>query len=133
MGKGLNQVNLLGNLGADPDLKITNAGMAIATFSLAIGEKVKKGDQWEDHTEWVRCVTFGRTAEVAGEYLRKGSQAHVTGKLRTRKWEDKDGVSKYTTEVIVNDLLLLGKGAAGGDPGSALAPAPASPQEDVPF
>lgn len=106
----LNRVQLLGNLGRDPELRYTADGAAIATLSLATSHawKDKDGERHEE-TEWTRVVLFGRQAEVAGDHLRKGSQCLVEGRLRTRRWQDKEtGQDRYTTEVVADNLLLLG-------------------------
>ena len=110
-GKSLNKVQIIGHLGADPELRYTSNGLAIATLSVATNERERvpnTQDQWQDNTEWHRIVLWGRLAEIAGEYLRKGSQAYVEGRLKTRSWEDKDGVKRYTTEIVARDIILLG-------------------------
>lgn len=117
MSRGINKCVFIGNLGADPESRQTASGMTIATLNLAVGERVKKNDQWEDHTEWVRCVVFGRTAETAAQYLGKGSQVFLSGKLRTRKWEDAQGQSRWTTEVVVDEMLMLGGKGQGQSQG----------------
>lgn len=106
MAKGLNTVYLIGNLGRDPETRYTPNNTAVTNFSVATAESEKRGERWEDHTEWHNVVCFGRTAEVASEYLRKGSRVHIQGKLRTSSWE-KDGVKKYRTEIICRDLTML--------------------------
>lgn len=107
----VNKVILLGNLGRDPETRYTSDGAAITNASIATTDKWKDKatGEMKEATEWHRLSFFGRLAEVAGEYLRKGSSVYVEGKLRTRKWTDKDGVEKYTTEVIVDNLQMLGK------------------------
>jgi single-strand DNA-binding protein len=129
MAKGLNQVNLIGNLGGDPEVKQLPSGVSVANFNLAVNERVKKGDEWTDHVEWIRCVTFGKTAEICSEYLKKGNPVYVSGKMRTRKWEDKEGQTRYTTEVTVSDLVLLG----GGSGTSSKPPAPPQSADEIPF
>lgn len=118
-GKGINKVILLGNLGKDPELKYTPQGTPVAKFSLATNDRFKDKDgNWQDRTEWHNITAWGRTAEIAGEYLKKGRQVYIEGTLRTHSWDDKQtGQKKYMTEVVVNDLVLLGggRGEGGGD------------------
>ena len=118
-GKGINKVILLGNLGKDPELKYTPQGTPVAKFSLATSDRLKDNDgNWHDRTEWHNITAWGRTAEIAGEYLKKGRQVYIEGALRTHSWDDKQtGQKKYMTEVVVNDLVLLGGGRSegGGD------------------
>jgi single-strand DNA-binding protein len=123
-GKGINKVILLGNLGKDPELKYTPQGTPVAKFSLATGDRYKDKDgNWQDRTEWHNVTAWGRTAEIVGEYLKKGRQVYIEGSLRTHSWDDKQtGQKKYMTEVVVNDLVLLGgrgEGAGGGDVASS--------------
>jgi single-strand DNA-binding protein len=119
MARGVNKVILLGNLGKDPEVKYTQSGMAIARFSLATTERAKDKDgNWQDKTEWHNLVAFGRTAEVAGEYLKKGRTVYIEGALRSSSWDDKEtGQKKYKTEVIVNDLVMVGGQREGGEGG----------------
>lgn len=105
----MNKVTLIGHIGKDPEVRYTTSGTAVASVTLATSEKIKKGDAWEDHTEWHNLVLWGRKAEIAGEYLAKGSHIAIAGKLRTRKWQDKDGNNRYTTEIVVDELEMLGK------------------------
>jgi single-strand DNA-binding protein len=115
--RSLNKVQLIGHLGADPELRYTSNGVAVATMNIATNERFKPDDseEWQDRTEWHRVVAWRRQAEVAGEYLSKGSQVYVEGRLQTRSWEGQDGVKRYTTEVVVRDLILLGsRGDSGG-------------------
>lgn len=102
--KGVNKVILVGNLGQDPEIRYQPSGGAVATLSIATSEswRDKQTGENKEQTEWHRVVLFGKLAEVAGEYLRKGSQVYIEGKLRTRKWQDQAGQEKYTTEVVVN-------------------------------
>ncbi|WP_271408130.1 single-stranded DNA-binding protein [Pseudomonas sp. Q1-7] len=124
MARGINKVTLVGHLGGDPETRHSPNGNAVTTISLATSEswKDKQSGQQQERTEWHRVVFFGRLAEVAGEYLSKGSQVYIEGSLRTRKW-DKDGEDRYTTEVVVdmNGTLLL----LGGRPEDGSAPRPA--------
>jgi single-strand DNA-binding protein len=119
MARGVNKVILLGNLGKDPEVKYTQSGMAVARFSLATTERAKdKEGNWQDKTEWHNLVAFGRTAEVAGEYLKKGRTVYIEGALRSSSWDDKEtGQKKYKTEVIVNDLVMVGGGQREGGEG----------------
>ena len=121
MARGVNKVILLGNLGKDPEVKYTQSGMAVARFSLATTERAKDKDgNWQDKTEWHNLVAFGRTAEVAGEYLKKGRTVYIEGALRTSSWDDKEsGQKKYKTEVIVNDLVMVGGQREGGEGSSS--------------
>ena len=116
MARGLNKVMLIGNLGNDPEIRHTNSGMAVATLSLATAESWKDRDSGEtrDKTEWHRVVFFGRVAEVAEQYLKKGSQIYIEGRLQTRKWQDRDGNDRYTTEIVGNDMQMLGGGRKSG-------------------
>lgn len=107
----LNKVTLIGNICADPEVKYTPSGTAILTVSLATSRRYKEkqtGEKKED-TEFHRLVMFGKTAEIAGEYLKKGSQTYVEGRLRTQKWQTQDGQDRYTTEIVVEDFKMLGK------------------------
>ena len=122
-GKSVNKVILLGNLGKDPEVKYTPSGTPVAKFTLATNDRYKDKDgNWQDRTEWHNVTAWARTAEIAGEYLKKGSKVYIEGSLRTHSWDDKTtGQKKYMTEINVNDLVLLGgRGeAAGGDSGGA--------------
>jgi single-strand DNA-binding protein len=116
----------VGNLTRDPEVRYAQSGMAICKLSVAVTERVKDGDAWKDATEWFRVTVFGKTAENAGQYLQKGKQVYVEGRLKTDKYKDKDGVEKTSIEVIANTLQFLG-GAGGGRGGrDAGAPAGAS-------
>jgi single-strand DNA-binding protein len=119
MAKSVNKVILIGNLGKDPEIKYTPGGMPVARMTLATNERFKdKEGNWQDRTEWHNLVAFQRTAEIAGEYLKKGRTVYIEGSLRTNSWDDKEsGQKKYRTEIIVNDLVLLGGGREGGEGG----------------
>ena len=119
MAKSVNKVILIGNLGKDPEMKYTPGGMPVARMTLATNERFKdKEGNWQDRTEWHNLVAFQRTAEIAGEYLKKGRTVYIEGSLRTNSWDDKEsGQKKYRTEIIVNDLVLLGGGREGGGEG----------------
>jgi single-strand DNA-binding protein len=119
MARGVNKVILLGNVGKDPEIRSTQGGMQVAKFTLATTEGVKdQSGKWNDKTEWHSLVAFGRTAEIIRDYVKKGSQIYIEGKLSTSSWDDKEsGQKKYRTEILVNDLQLLGgrgEGASGG-------------------
>ena len=116
----VNKVILVGNLGRDPETRYMPDGGAITNISIATTATWKdKSGEKQEQTEWHRVAFFGKLAEIAGEYLKKGSQVYVEGKLRTRKWQDKDGVDKYTTEVLADSMQMLGsrQGMGGGDSG----------------
>lgn len=119
MARGVNKVILVGNLGADPETRYTASGSAISNIRIATTEawKDKTSGEQQERTEWHRVVFFNRLAEIAGEYLRKGSQVYVEGTLRTRKWQDQGGQDRYTTEVVGNEMQMLGgRGGAGDEP-----------------
>jgi single-strand DNA-binding protein len=115
----INKVILIGNLGRDPEVRYTPNGSAVCNVSVATTRNWKNKDSGErmEETEWHRVVFFDRLAEIAGEYLKKGSQVYVEGRLQTRKWQDKDGQDKYTTEIVANVMQMLGsrQGMGGGD------------------
>ena len=148
--RGINKVILVGNLGADPENRMSQAGNAITNISIATSEswKDKNTGQQQERTEWHRVVFFNRLAEVAAEYLRKGSKVYVEGALRTRKWQDQSGQDRYTTEVVGSEMQMLDSRNSGGDDsyggGGGMPPAPkAQPQpggggfdpvdDDIPF
>lgn len=109
MARGINKVILIGNLGNDPDVRYTAGGAAVANVSIATSESWRDketGDQ-QERTEWHRVVFFGRLAEIVSEYLRKGSKIYVEGRLQTRKWQDKEGNDRYTTEIVANEMQML--------------------------
>ncbi|MEN8760810.1 MAG: single-stranded DNA-binding protein [Thiogranum sp.] len=144
MARGVNKVILVGNLGADPEVKYMPNGNAVANVTVATSEswKDKQSGEQKDKTEWHRVVFFRRLAEIAGEYLKKGSQIYIEGKLQTRKWQDKNGNDRYTTEIIANEMQMLGgRGGGSADFGAAsstaAAPAPAAAadefDDDIPF
>lgn len=113
----VNKVTLIGNLGRDPESRNMPNGDAVCNFSVATTRswKDKSSGEKQEETEWHRISMFGRLAEIAGEYLKKGSACYIEGRLKTRKWTDKDGVEKYTTEIIGEQLVLLGGGDRSGD------------------
>jgi len=110
MARGVNKVILVGNLGADPETRYTASGAAITTIRVATSEswRDKQSGETQERTEWHRVKFFGRLAEIAGEYLRKGRQVYIEGSLRTDKWQDQSGQDRYTTEVIANEMQMLG-------------------------
>ncbi len=110
MSKGINRAFLLGHVGKDPDIRSTNGGAVVASLSLATGERQKDGQgNWQDKTEWHNLVAFNRTAEIIRDYVRKGSQLMIEGKIQTRSWDDREsGEKKYRTEIFVYDVTLLG-------------------------
>jgi single-strand DNA-binding protein len=117
--RGVNKVILIGHLGADPETRAMPSGTTVANIRMATTESFKdKSGEWQERTEWHNVALFGRMGEVAGEYLRKGSQVYVEGRLRTRKWQDKQGNDRYTTEIVANDMQMLGGrgGSAGAGP-----------------
>lgn len=152
MAKGINKVIIVGNLGNDPEVRYLPNGNAVANISIATSEswKDKQTGEKQERTEWHRVVMFNRLGEIAGEYLRKGSKVYVEGSLRTRKWQDKDGQDRYTTEIVASEMQMLdSRGGAGGFDAPAqkqaapqksqAAPAAATPagmddfDDDVPF
>ncbi|MEJ2172157.1 single-stranded DNA-binding protein [Gammaproteobacteria bacterium] len=145
MARGINKVILVGNLGADPETRYMPSGSAVTNITVATNEswKDKQTGEQKDRTEWHKVAMFNRLAEIAAEYLRKGSQVYIEGKLRTRKWQDRDGNDRYTTEVIADEMQMLGgRGGGGGstsmssDPGPSSAPPRQDPgdfDDDIPF
>lgn len=115
MSRGINKVILIGNLGNAPEIRYTPSGSAVANISLATSEvwRDKQSGELQERTEWHRVVFFNRLAEIVGEYLHKGSKVYVEGSLRTRKWQDKTGVDRYTTEIIANEMHILDSKSAG--------------------
>ena len=114
--RGVNKVILIGNLGNDPEVKQIQSGSTVTTLSIATSESWtdKQSGQKQERTEWHRVVFFNRLAEIAGQYLKKGSKVYVEGSLRTRKWQDQQGVEKYTTEIMGNELQMLDSRQDGG-------------------
>ena len=116
MARGINKVILVGNLGNDPDVRYTANGAAVSNISIATSEswKDKESGEQQEKTEWHRVVFFGKLAEIVAEYLKKGSQVYVEGRLQTRKWQDKEGNDRYTTEIVANEMQMLGSRPGGG-------------------
>jgi single-strand DNA-binding protein len=145
MARGINKVIIVGNLGGDPETRYMPSGSAVTNLTVATNEswKDKQTGEQKERTEWHKVAMFNRLAEVAAEYLRKGSQVYIEGKLRTRKWQDKEGKDRWTTEIVADEMQMLGgRGGGGGsasmnqDPGPASAPAQPGPDDfddDIPF
>lgn len=153
MARGVNKVIIVGNLGSDPEVRYTPNGSAVANLSIATSEnwKDKQTGERQERTEWHRVVYYNRLAEIAGEYLKKGSKVYIEGSLRTRKWQDKNGQDRYTTEIIGNEMQMLdSRGGSGGfdnfgggqqqQPSQFNQPAPAAASagsgdfdDDIPF
>jgi len=148
MARGVNKVILVGNLGKDPEVRYMPNGNAVANITLATSEswKDKTSGEQQEKTEWHRIVMFRRLGEIAGEYLKKGSQVYIEGKLQTRKWQDNSGNDRYTTEIVASEMQMLGGRGGGGSAGfssdsapSQSAPAPAAAaaggefDDDIPF
>jgi len=121
MARGINKVILIGNLGADPETRAMPSGTTVANLRIATSEswRDKQSGEQQERTEWHRVALFGRLGEVAAEYLRKGSQVYIEGSLRTRKWQDKQGNERYSTEIVANDMQMLGGRGGGGAAGAA--------------
>ncbi|MGH8583920.1 MAG: single-stranded DNA-binding protein [Gammaproteobacteria bacterium] len=152
MARGINKAILIGNLGNEPEVRYMASGQAVANVSIATNESWKDRETGEtkERTEWHRVVFYAKLAEIVRDYLHKGSQVYVEGRIQTRKWQDKDGHERYTTEIIANEMQMLGgRGAPGPDmesrgepraegqtaPSQALAagPEPADIDDDIPF
>lgn len=139
----VNKVILVGNLGKDPEVRHTQSGSAVATFSIATNESWNNREgQKEERTEWHRVVVFGKLADICGQYLKKGKQVYIEGRLQTRSWDDRDGNKRYTTEIVASNMTMLGR--AGEGPSDSYAPpiqeeqfsggAPSGPEDDdIPF
>lgn len=136
MARGVNKVILIGHLGADPETRAMPSGSSVANLRIATTEswRDKQSGEQQERTEWHRVALFGRLAEIAGEYLRKGSQVYIEGSLRTRKWQDKQGNERYSTEIVGNEMQMLGGrggGAGAGAPAGGGA-AGGMPREPLP-
>lgn len=137
----LNKVMIIGNLGNDPDVKYTPSGAAVANFSVATNESwTNKDGQKQEKVEWHRVTVWGKLAEVCKEYLHKGKQVYVEGKLQTRQWDDKEGVKRYTTEIVASQVQFLGSAGQGANRAPHPADAGAAPggsasftEDDIPF
>ena len=124
MARGINKVILVGNLGQDPEVRYSASGSAVATLNIATSEQWtdKQSGQKQERTEWHRVVMFNRLGEIAGEYLKKGSQVYIEGKLQTRKWQDQNGQDRYTTEIVANEMQMLGGRGGSADFGGGSNP-----------
>lgn len=135
MSRGVNKVIILGYLGRDPDVRTMPSGAQVTTVSVATTEQWtdRSSGEKQERTEWHRIAFFGRLAEIAGEYLHKGSQVYIEGSIRTRKWQDRQGTERYTTEIVANELQMLGgRGQGGGSSGSARRRDDDEPARDYP-
>ena len=136
MARGVNKVILVGNLGKDPEVRYMPNGNAVANITLATSEswKDKTSGEQQEKTEWHRVVMFRRLGEIAGEYLKKGSQVYIEGKLQTRKWQDNSGNDRYTTEIVASEMQMLGGRGGGGSAGfsSDSAPSQSAPSQSAP-
>ena len=143
---GINKAILIGRLGSDPEVRYTPSGVAVANFSVATSEEWKDKDSGEkkERTEWHRIVAWRRLGEICGEYLSKGKQVYIEGRIQTRSWDDRDGNKKYTTEIVASDVQFLGTrdmsdggkpsgGGGGGGGGFQGAPGPGPDDDDIPF
>ena len=115
MARGINKVILVGNLGKDPEVRYTTSGSAVTNITVATAESWndKATGEKQERTEWHRVVFFGKLAQIAGEYLKKGRQVYIEGSLRTRKWQDQSGQDRYTTEIVANEMQMLGSAGQG--------------------
>jgi single-strand DNA-binding protein len=114
-GKSLNKVTLIGHVGKDPEVRYTNSGVAVASFTLATNDRRKdKSGEWTEHTEWHSIVVWDKLAEICSQYAKKGKQIYLEGRLQTRDWDDKDGNKRKTTEIVASDVILLGGGGGQG-------------------
>ena len=135
----INKAILIGNLGADPEVRYTQNGAAVANFNIATTENWVKDGQKEERTEWHRIVAFARLGEICGEYLSKGSKVYIEGRIQTRQWDDKDGNKRYTTEIVAREMKMLSSRGAGADQGGggSVPEEPPLPEpmmgDDVPF
>jgi len=116
MAAGLNKVTIIGNLGRDPEMRYTQSGTPVCNLRVGVTERRNKGETegWQDHTEWFTVACFGKTAENAGRYLKKGRQVYVDGRLQTRIWEDREGGKRHSFEIVANQVLFLGSGSKEG-------------------
>jgi single-strand DNA-binding protein len=131
MARGINKVIIIGNLGADPETRAMPSGATVANLRIATSEswKDKQTGEQQERTEWHRVALFGRLGEIAGEYLRKGSQVYIEGSLRTRKWTDKQGNERYSTEIVANEMQMLGGRGGGGGAAPAAGGSGDAPRE----
>jgi len=129
MARGVNKAIIIGNLGNDPEVRYMPSGSAVANVSVATTDswRDKQSGEQVERTEWHRVVFFSRLAEIAGEYLRKGSKVYVEGRLQTRKYQDRDGVERYTTEIVANDMQMLDSRGAGSSTSAGFGPSSEAP------
>jgi len=134
MARGVNKVILVGNLGADPETRYTASGSAVTNIRLATADawRDRQSGEMQERTEWHRVVFFSRLAEIAAEYLRKGSQCYIEGRIQTRKWQGQDGQDRYTTEIVANEMQMLGARGGGGARDGAGGPAPGGGRDRAP-
>ena len=135
MARGINKVILVGNLGADPETRAMPSGTTVANLRIATSEswRDKQSGEQQERTEWHRVVLFGRLGEIAAEYLKKGSQVYIEGSLRTRKWQDKQGTERYSTEIVADSMQMLGSRAGSGEPrGEPMGQKPAEAKAAAP-
>ncbi len=151
MARGVNKVILIGNLGKDPEMRYTQTGTAVVNFSLAKTDSWTKDGESNERTEWHNIVAWARLAEICNQYLQKGKQVYIEGRIQTRKWEDRDGNTRYTTEVVAQNMQMLGGrgdgdfgggggegggGEGGGGPSGGPSPGPSDAgvtDDDIPF
>ncbi|NOY45296.1 MAG: single-stranded DNA-binding protein [Deltaproteobacteria bacterium] len=124
MARGVNKVILIGNVGKDPELRYTQNGTAVCNFSLATTERAKIQGEWQDKTEWHNIVAWSRLAELCNQYLQKGTQVYIEGRLQTRKWEDREGNTRYQTEIVAQDVQFLSRTRQEGAPAARRSPSP---------
>ena len=129
----VNKAILIGNLGADPEIRQANSGTSVGNLRIATSERVKRGEEWVEETEWHRVTVFGRTAENCGKFLSKGRRVYVEGRIQTRKWTDKEGQDRYTTEIIARDVKFLGGQSEGGGGRSQGDGGATAQDDDIPF
>ncbi len=134
MPRGVNKVIIVGNLGNDPETRYMPSGTAVTNLSVATSRswKDRQSGEQKEHTEWHKVAMFDRLAEIAAEYLRKGSQVYIEGRLQTRKWQDKDGNDRWTTEIVANEMQMLGGRAGSGAPAMNDAPPASAPPASAP-
>jgi single-strand DNA-binding protein len=129
MAGSVNKVILLGHLGADPELRYTPSGQAVANLRIATNDRFQRDGNWEDRTEWHRVVVWAKLAERCNQYLNKGSQVYLEGRLQTQKWQDKEGHDRYTTEIVAFSVQFLGSASEGRGGGGGYPPHPADRED----
>lgn len=134
MARGVNKAILIGNLGADPELRYTPSGRPVATFRIATTDVwTDANGERQERTEWHRIVAWDRLAEICGEYLRKGSKVYIEGRIQTRTWEDQNGIQRYTTEIVARDMRMLDARPTAPEEASGEEPPVVEGEEDLPF